>query len=311
MKKTVLKAIVFLGLLLMITYSLKLLAPAKNSLAALIFKEMNNTESNTSFYFIGSSRVKKSLDPNILRNHFETSDVHNLGISGSTLLSNALIAEYIIRQDGYKVLFFELSRLRNILPQGTLNFSAMADIHPLKSTLFLIDDYDFEEKVSIGLDVWSRSIINSVSLKAEVRRIFGLTEEIWLGFNPKDIKGYTKGSFFLSSEEMFNGIGDSVELTKYNQIISRLVNLASQHNSKIVFFLPITYKNVSEKEIVIPLFHSLSDSERLIYSRDFLQTMSDTKLLMDMNHFNEKGAQLYTNGLIPLIEPYFNNVTSD
>ncbi len=85
-------------------------------------------------YFIGSSRVRRSVDPDILEDCLKYKKVVNLGLRGSTFLSNSLIVEEIVKQNSPNAIVIELSPIR-------LNFSTESKL------VFSMLDIDFDEKM--------------------------------------------------------------------------------------------------------------------------------------------------------------------
>ncbi|WP_438422584.1 hypothetical protein [Aquimarina macrocephali] len=265
----------------------------------------NNKE--TSYYFIGSSRVQNSINPEILEEHFGNKNVSNIGISGSTFLSNCILADFLLKEKTSKVLFIELSPIKQELPNGFIEFSKEANIDILETIDELTKNESFRKRLLFKLHILNYLYSKKISVKKDVKRILSQNDnkEREIGFISLNKNNFNSISPFITYEEINSPSIKNKNLTTYQNYINYLLELSSKKNSKIIFFLPLTYKNEKEKNIVIPLYHSLSDSLKIKYSKRFLNSIVNSKYLSDENHLNSLGAEKYTNLLSPLIESYF------
>ena len=85
------------------------------------------------------------------------------------------------------------------------------------------------------------------------------------------------------------------DLSEYYDLISHLNQVAKKHNTKIHFFLPLTFNKKQERDIVSTVFQFLSDEQKVKYTTGFLNSISNANNLRDKNHFNNKGAKVMTN----------------
>ncbi|MBT1705391.1 hypothetical protein [Chryseosolibacter indicus] len=267
---------------------------------------------DTSFFFIGSSRVQKGIDPLIITNGYDNVKVFNWGITSGTFLNNCIVADFAIKQPGQKVVFIELAPLVDVLPDGLFNFATHTRLDLFGSVLTLTANQSFSEQSMLMLKIINDYFYKCITVRNEVKHIIGHTAgvkvnddyEKWIGFSPSNRNGHYTTRSFLTSQEINNCRLNSINLVKYQVMISYLEGLAKSNNSRVVFFLPITSMKQAEKNIVIPLYHTLPDSMKLEYSSQFLQQMADAEYLLDINHLNRKGATTYSTLLIPLLEKY-------
>ncbi|WP_109852046.1 hypothetical protein [Aquimarina sp. AU58] len=276
---------------------------------ASIANEISNIK-GISYHFIGSSRVQQSINPKILKEHFGNRNINNLGINGSTFLSNCILADFLMKEKTSKVLFIELSPLKQELPSGFIKFSKEANINILKTIDKLAKNESFRKRLLLKLNILNYLFFKKISVKEDVRRMLSQNDDDKgnikeMGFISLNESNFNSTSPFISYEEINSPSTKNKNLTSYQNYINYLLELSSENNSKIIFFLPITYRNEKEKNIVIPLYHSLPDSLKIKYSKSFLDSMVNSKYLSDENHLNSLGAKKYTNLLSHLIESSF------
>jgi len=310
MGKAIFKIALFFLLMLATILMLKISAGTVREKYSINDSGKKTPSADISYFFIGSSRVQQSIDPQIINKYYTNCNVLNLGISGGTLLSNCVIADLIIRRKGYKILFIELSPFLDELPTSLFNLSSETGFNPVASSFKLTMDQSFPDRSKLMLNIINQRIHNSITITEEVKKIFGYElnkdNEKWIGFNPSDRNDFHALSSFLKHEEIYNESYYPAELSRYKQIIDRLTDEAKNHHSKIVFFLPINYTKQTEKNIVIPLYNSLPPSMKLEFSDTFIRQISKAEYLMDRNHLNSKGATAYSRLLILELENYFN-----
>lgn len=65
--------------------------------------------STKSIFFLGSSRIQRSVNTKLVQDSLPIWQVYNLGLVGNTLAQNLYLAQYIYSLPGNKVVFIELS----------------------------------------------------------------------------------------------------------------------------------------------------------------------------------------------------------
>ncbi|MEW7291363.1 hypothetical protein [Aquimarina sp. 2304DJ70-9] len=310
-KETIVKLIAFGTIILLIALLIKKVSPPNvdNYYAAISDKISNNKE--PSYYFIGSSRVQKSVNPKILRDHFNNSNIHNTAISSSTFLSNCILADYLIRTQGSNVLFIELSPIIPELPKGLIKFSNEANINITETIKALTKKENLRQKTIINLNALNSYFFLKTPLKESMKRILNHNNDSeksstkLMGFISLKGNNFYSTTPFITYKEINYSSKKNKNLKSYHNYINYLLELSELYDSKIVFFLPVTYLKEKEKDIVIPLYNSLPDSVKIRYSKGFIESITNANYLLDGNHFNNKGATKYTNLLCPLLEGYF------
>lgn len=309
MHKLIIKIVVFLSISAAPIVALKMGSKTIGVNDPANYLDHLTTHADTSLFFIGSSRVQRSIDPQIIKSHYGHFPAFNLGVAGGTFLSNCVMADFIIQQKGYKVLFIELSPLVDELPDYLFGVSSEIGLNPLRSVLALTQSQSFSARSMLILNVINRQLHNSIAVTEEVKKIIGykMDRESRIGFVASDKNNFQNILCLLTWEEMKNGHSDySIDLSKYMQMIDYLQNEARNNNAQLVFFLPITYAKQVEKTIVIPLYFALPETMRLEFPDYFFREMNKEEYLKDQLHLNRQGATTYSRLLIPLLDKHFN-----
>lgn len=294
-QKTPAKIFVFLFITCAVVVGVKTLSVDTPNHAVQSFATLSPHD--TSFFFIGSSRVQKGIDPDIVSGDDETTHIFNVGIAGSSFLSNCVAADFLVRQPGYKVLYIELAPLLNELPDGLLELSSELEQSPSHAVLNLTENQPLTERSMMIITIMNQQMFKSISIGHDVRNLIdhksGAGTEA-IGFSPYDKNDSREVASFLTWEEINVSPAISVDLTKYNAMLEYLNKVARDNNSRVIFFLPITSGNPTEKNILIPLYRALPDSMKLAYSDSLLKKMRRPEFLGDKNHLNRKGATEYS-----------------
>jgi hypothetical protein len=264
-----------------------------------------SVSSDTAFIFIGSSRVRKSIDPQIIKSHFDKFNVVNLGIQGGNFLSSSVMADIVVQQNnGHKVLFIELALLRDELPDGVFNFSSLTGSSPASSVIELTEGQSFAAQSMLMSNIVNHQLFKTVTLRDEVRQIIGykLDNDPEIGFLPYENNDWHDTNSFLMWEEINTSCANAIDLTKYMAIVNYLERLAKSNDSQIVFFLPVTYTSQVERDIVTALYRRLPGTMKLEYTENFLNEITRAEYLGDQNHLNKQGADTYSRLLPPTME---------
>ena len=267
-----------------------------------------NRQKDTSIFFIGSSRVQYSLDPQIIQAYYSGFNTYNLGMSHSNFLGNCILADYIMQTVGHKILLIELSPLYEELPEGLFLLLSMAKINQTQKAIQLAGNYS-SKHFNIILNNLNQKLSFSIFLNRGIKNIFFFNTEKTtaklIGFNSVDKKTSYSTASFLKISDINVVISSFVNLSEYKKIIDYLNTSAKKLNTQIIFFLPLTYQKQVEKEIVIPLYHSLPPHMKLEYTDDFIQSLTNSQYLLDKIHFNSAGAKIYSQLMIPLLKKKF------
>lgn len=267
-----------------------------------------NADSDSSVYFIGSSRLQKSLDPKILQDHFANFQIMNLGISGSNFLSNCVMAEIVLQRPGHNILFIELAPILEELPDGVYRAASQTAFSPLASVYAFTANQSYPEQSRLMLNILNRELYKSVTIREEVFDLAGYSVDVqktnWIGFDPYDKNEWHDSNSFLTWQEINAAHPVTVDLEKYSAMISRLDVLAKRKGCRIVFFLPITVREPVEKHIILPLYHTLQDSMKFEFTSDFMSMITQSAYLGDQNHLNRKGAEVYSRSIVPLLQKH-------
>lgn len=258
---------------------------------------------DSSYFFIGSSRVKRSIDPKEVKKIFKNRGIINLGINSSVFISNCLLTESIMKiHNG--VFFIELSPALFKLSNGIVMLSneINIDIENSAKQLFQKESsYDgYLHLLKIYKNKLSSELAYELDYKRKIRSLFFDDTEFreLPGFISIEVANNINSiSSFLTYNELVTLKKTKVNLDNYKIYINHLMDLSVKYKSKIVFFLPLTYKKKEERDIVIPLYQMLPDSMKIKYSEKFLNEITNSDYLQDIIHLNSNGAKVYSQWL--------------
>ncbi|PWA10209.1 hypothetical protein DB891_05800 [Flavobacterium laiguense] len=244
------------------------------------FSNQNETEKFPShgIYFIGSSRVQRGIDHQLLNKKNKGDKAYNLGISGATFIHNITLAEHLILHCNAKKLFIELSPI-------------IYSFHPVHESL----NVNRSKIMKIyNLDYIEFYLFSKLNLRSSLKKIVTPSNNISkeYGYVFGNQNNYHKTKSFLKIEDLEKNWNSDV--SKYFDIISNFNKIALKHNTKIYFFLPLTFRKEKEREIVSTIYQLLPNNQKVIYTEHFINSIHDPDYLFDENHFNYKGAKIMT-----------------
>ena len=207
-------------------------------------KSIENS-TDTSYYFIGSSRVQKSIDPNILSKAVNGKSVFNLGISNSLFLSNCFLADFVMEQKGEKIIFIELSALNEHFPKSYTIVANALQINSYSKLWSYTKNYSITDKVKLFFSIINQQLFSAFSIKIKAIR--------FLNYNKKEVDktkliGYCSSkraecdntTSILSRQDLINYSDERIDHRQYFNLITQLLEKSKTNHSKIFFFLPIT-----------------------------------------------------------------------
>ncbi len=303
--KTVLK----ISVVLIMVISLLYIARENGSRAMLRNANKQILESaignDTAVFFVGSSRVQYGVNDSLLQAALHCK-IFNCGFSNATFFSNAVIVTGLIKQGGKKIIVTELSPLIPDIPPGSSEFMQVVGIYqPGHIHRLLQNDGIFKNRQAY-ISLLNQFLVNSITLENEIKSLFdpGFGKRLLTGFRYKSINsgGYKKTDSFLEKSDLESAGNPHPQTSRHLKYISQLASLAAEHGVKLVFMLPVLYRDPIEKELVRSVFHSLPDSLRLTYSPGFLDQVSNPAYLYDIMHFNKNGADKFSSLLVPVID---------
>lgn len=253
-------------------------------------------ETDTAIFFLGTSRVQHSTDPRLIAS-LVGKKTYNLGLSSWTFLSHSILAEYIMRQPGHKVLFIELSTYVADLPEGVFLFSKQTGFDPVQSARRIVGTQPSVKQLELEVNLLNRRVGSLFNLREDVKTLVGYRVQAshnWIGFQPSQEEGAPAKSSFIVWDEIYGQQSHGIDLSMYKGIIAYLESVAKSNHAKLVFLLPLNYRIQSEKKMAVSLFHSLPDSSKLHYDKSFLDQMASSDYLSDQLHLNDRGAEAYS-----------------
>jgi hypothetical protein len=283
--KSILKLSLIIGIISLIIFICNNINPQSNDTKNIVFNK-----NEISILFIGSSRVKRSVNPKIITKKTNRK-TYNLGINEATFNQNIILAEYFTQQKGKKIIIIELSP--NIKKIPVTFIKASNEIHPdlinFQKIIALYSETDFVTTIN-NLNNY---LFTKLSIQESVKNITKSKKEELIGYVAEEVNNYNELESFISAKNY--SISNEIDINEYISKINYLIDLASQNNTQIKFVVPLTYNQEAEKAIVFSIFNAIKDENKIKYSKDFINQIRKTEYLFDKNHFNAKGAKVYSN----------------
>lgn len=302
MKKSTLKFLFYIFCVVLISVSLKMIAlyRIKNDITFKAFTNYYKVDNGTqNCYFIGSSRIRRSINPKILKDELPDVNFYNWGGSGFAFNNNLIMVEKLSQSQNNNIMFVEMSRVKF--------FRSIQYLY-----MYTFDDVCFELKMYFNNAPFSTiedqiNILNDI--KSFILTIFSISKDVNLVIDPKSFK---KSYGFIADTAVFHGSEyyylrsvDLLEKSKsaglknsYKELIINTIKDVEGKNGRIVFLLPLQFTDSNEKELLLTIFNSIPDQNKLKYSRSFLNKIMNSEYLLDATHLNSKGAELYTHELL-------------
>lgn len=301
--KFLLKAVLLILPLLMVSLLLKVTFSYSCKSGSCLEDYARMNKNLPTYYFIGTSRVQQSIDPEILKADLPDNNFLNLGITNNSFLYSCKVASNLMKEGPRKKIFIELTGLAlppsdsyylllhttdvlDVLKQHLSIQCTTEDISGLLFYMFNIHS-DLKKVVYASLDIYSRPEI---------------------GFMPNN-RTYTGAMEGMLTPQSFAIIPpmDSTIPDAYLAIIDQLQKEAKETESEIQFILPLTIVNASEFDIDMSVFARLPDDMKWTYSTEFLHDMKKQQYLSDEYHLSYAGAVRYSHELATFIGTRFKD----
>lgn len=262
---------------------------------------LSNEKDTTTFYFIGSSRVQRSISPSTLKADLPDFRFVNLGLSSNSFLYACQAASNVMKNNsGKKIIFIELTGLSLAPPESYYYMLTAKDVAGV-----------FKEHLRLQCspeDVRAL-LFFSFSIHGDIKKTIyprlNLNAGPSIGFiqEQRDSGSLTS---MLTAESFAVRTSTSPEiLNLYRDVINNLRSDADKNGDDLQFILPLMISEESEFAIDMSVFAELPEEIKWTYSHEFLNTMYDPQYLSDQSHLNSKGAVVYSHELSRFIEKRF------
>ncbi|MEY3368669.1 MAG: hypothetical protein RI973_1824 [Bacteroidota bacterium] len=265
---------------------------------------LNQSEDEKATYFIGSSRVRSGLDPELIQGCENGGKAVCLGINNSTFSHNIELARHLAATRGSKILFIEISPSKKDLPVSVVTAHQLIGTDILKLAQAASEGAGMQAR----LEIWEGYLachFSTLNLRALLQSGARPDVSSELRYDYTLENKYRKQNTFLRWKDLDTSFG--VEVDWYIRKISALNSMAVKNRSSIRFFLPLTFKTEAERALSVSLYQALPDSLKVSYSEDLLKTIANPDLLYDLNHLNYHGAKVWSNFFCD----YISNKPSD
>jgi hypothetical protein len=273
---------------------------ASNENASLLSLPDIKTPGKEQYYFIGSSRTRRSVDDSLLNTKFRDAAFLNIGMDKGTFLFNKIIADKLLNDSDRKTLFIELSVINARLPQGYQQ--VVEDGNVLRSLIPMIKEGRINEARNIFWPVIEKVLLEKMRLGPSVKALFtsSTPQTALVGFFRTDSSSVVSPLFFQEKDTAYPGRKDILPV--YAKMVDGLLQKASQANSRIIFVMPLACNSLEEKEVLLTVFNRIPVQNKLIYSEALLNQLHHPAFFSDKTHLNTSGSFLFTNYLADYIQ---------
>ncbi len=298
MKKSILKLLLYVLAIFFFIATVKI-AVFNSIVKRPTFKPFFQSKvSDSSCYFIGSSRIRESFDEKLMKEKNSGTTFHNLGINALSMNYSLILANKIISKTNNNIIFIEVSRFKPYRSPRCYDIFNYSDIgEGLKIYLNSVDKKTFSEFKTFITDV-GEFTFNFFSLIEELSIISNPNIGITNLANSRIEKNYLgeSNNIVYTNQFDFDTTNKNENFNKYcyNEIINT-ITVAEKKNIKVLFLLPLAFSSIEEKTELLPLYNSIPLKNKLNYSKEFLKEICQTKNLYDNIHFNTNGSLIYTN----------------
>lgn len=295
--KTTLKLLAFIAFLVLVRLLISSIKPEDQEVSRFC-NTLTSTNEN-SVAFVGSSRIKRGIDPTLLKEHFPDHEFINLGSNAETFISNYLITSFLLENTKCGVVFMELSPIKKELTY--FNYKVLKKLRiDITENINLFNSKNRIESLKFRIDLQNEIITKDFFAKEDLKSILKPNSQYIFGFLPED-QNHTHDVSSILTEEDLNAHFHFLEHNQYTRGINALLQKANENKKSLYFLLPVTNKNNVEKEIVIPIYNSLEAKYKLVLDTKFFTSIRNKEYLLNTNHFNTAGSKIYTNELARLI----------
>ncbi|EAY31936.1 hypothetical protein [Microscilla marina] len=261
---------------------------------------------DTSYFFLGSSRVQCGVNPDIIKKKLGQDKVYNLAVGGATFLNSCIIAQHLIQTKGHKTIFIELASIHKKLPEHIFLICQEFGINLPKALHRLVKGFDLKRQLEIQTHYLEQAAFLTASVKNTVQVLLNYKNPLPpIGFQAHTQNNCLSIQSFINDNEVLNPLAYPPYIKEHKLLIDYLTLLAQHHHARIIFLLPINFVDSTRKKQALEVYHHVPPHQKVVYTADFIQQMQQARFLKDAQHLNQWGAQKYTELLCPLIKPHF------
>ncbi|MFL0162084.1 hypothetical protein [Aquirufa salirivi] len=260
-------------------------------------------EKSSTLFFLGSSRIMKSVNPKVLNDSLSGWETINFGMSGNSLAQNLFFAQFLSKMPGKKVLFIELTKFKSEMP---ISFTYTAKVlgfpdFPFSYYQYIHVNQDFRTKFENTEKVfWDWITKQQMGVKGLISGEIDQSYKI-IGYTPIYESNYPHHDSFITRQDLVTYSKGKVDIEIWNRI-EEIIKLQVKGNLKVVFLMPLNYKSKDELALQIPIYSTLPSSLKWEYDDLFLKEIKKANYLEDRNHLNYQGSLIYSQGLVNYIK---------
>jgi len=255
--------------------------------------------SSRTVFFIGTSRTQRAVITDSLEKIYPDYQFINAAMPGIGFIQANFFISYLNTLPGKKLFIVELVRNKKMdnsaimfaihklnIPNG---FAIMAKENGLSTNpIFLVY---WELKFYFNLQLNKLDKLRDW-LKAEYGQKVSIIKPSFIGYRFSALNTYKSTETILSRERLrLSGI-NKID-TSFKNMVNNLIRNEND-STRYLFVLPYVSKGKYELPASVPVFNTIDSLHAWHYTNADLDSFNHSAYLMNINHFNHKGAKVYT-----------------
>lgn len=301
MKQLFIQCIVWVSLLVLffmgLDYFLRRNEPMYSEKTIKQIKQLS--PSSKTIIFIGTSRTQRAVITDSLEKFYPNYQFINAAMPGIGFIQANFFMSYLNTLPGKKLFIVELVRNKKMdnsaimfaihklnIPNG---FSIMAKENGLSTNpIFLVY---WQLKFYFNLQLNKLDKLRDW-LKAQYGLKINVIRPSFIGYRFSDLNTYKSTETILSSERLQLSAINKID-TSFKTMVDNLIRNEND-STRYLFVLPHVSKDEYELSESVPVFNTIDSLHAWHYTNTDLDSFNHSDYLMNVNHFNHKGAKVYT-----------------
>jgi len=256
-----------------------------------------------SVVFVGSSRTRNSVNPKLLNHKSESYNFHNLGISGTSMVSHYVLSKYIIEHSEVNTVVVEMALILPDLPGSLESIMTHLD-EPVIPSLWKLSNSDRILDFRFLMASYNSWLFNRMSLYDEVKNLVSPSSPEKLnrmGFIVDQKKGQEVQNTFIGWDEInadLSGTKKVKQASTYQYMARDLIRVAEESETCVLFLLPSNYRKSVEKATLLWWYHEIPSEFRFPLDAELVNKMNRSDYQIDDIHMSFEGSRVYSEELL-------------
>lgn len=251
---------------------------------------------DTAIFFIGSSRVGNSINAPYLQTALGK-PVHLLSFAGGAFFTNTLLANYLLKQQGQKIILVELSPVTPNITAEFLTLLLVNKVNIWQQLQQVQKQDDAWQHRQFYVSLYNDILLQHLNLSTDLKWLSGTKQPVITQFKPlQGQKGQSAASFLPPGYLEHSNTLPGRDTSHLMQLVRILQSTASLHQGRLYFFSPVNFRQSGERPMVASVWKSLPANQRIAYPDSLLQAISHPEYLYDEIHLNANGARVISKG---------------